>query len=180
MRVVTMLALTFAAVAGGGGPAGGPEPTAAGTRLGEEAVGPAAVIESCHDQSEIDGLLGSFARAVNGGDPAGIEAVVSPAAQWFSITEPGSHEVAYGQREIVAHLLAMHASGDRFVTAPTTQQITLRGWDGAGHFGLAAFTFERDGREIRLFGKGALYCGGTARGVEVLSLGVSSESVGPT
>jgi hypothetical protein len=65
----------------------------------------------------------------------------------------------------------MHAAGDRFITPPTPNQITLRGWDGAGHAGLAPFTFERGGKRLQLSGKSALYCGGRWRGIEVMSLG---------
>lgn len=115
--------------------------------------------------------LEAFARAVNHGDRIGVAGVVSSAAQWFSITTSDGHEVAYGHNNIVEHLIAMHAAGDRFVTPPTPNQFTLVAWDGAGHFGVAPFTFERGGKRMQLQGKGALYCGGRLRGVEVLSLG---------
>jgi hypothetical protein len=83
------------------------------------------------------------------------------------------HEVAYGH-DIARRLLEMHSAGDHFVTTPTPNQFTLEAWDGAGHFGLAPFMFERGGRMILLAGKGIVYCGGTARGVAVMSLAESS------
>jgi hypothetical protein len=66
----------------------------------------------------------------------------------------------------------MYTAGDRFITPPRPNQFTLWAWDGAGHFGLAPFTFERGGKRMQLQGKGAVYCGGRLRGVEVLRVGV--------
>jgi hypothetical protein len=128
-------------------------------------------IEACRAESEIESSLEAFSGAVNDGDRTRVDAAVSSAAQWFSITTSSGHEVVYGHSNIVEHLLAMHAAGDRFVTPPTPDQFTLVAWDGAGHFGLAAFTFERGGKRFELHGKGALFCGGRWRGIEVLSLG---------
>jgi hypothetical protein len=132
-------------------------------------AGPVAV-EPCRAVHEIQAILASFTQAVNSGDRAAIEAAVSPSAHWFSLTTSGGNEVAYGHDDIVSHLVAMSAAGDRFITTPTPDQVTLVAWDGAGHFGLTAFTFERNGQRHRLVGKGALYCGGSARGVEVMGL----------
>jgi hypothetical protein len=131
-----------------------------------------AQVEACTAASQIESMLETFARAVNDGDRGRVEAAVSSAAQWFSITTPSGHEVAYGHNDIVRQLLAMHAAGDRFVTTPTPVQVTLQGWDGAGHFGLGPFTFQRGGERMQLMGKGAIYCGGRVRGVEVMSVGV--------
>lgn len=151
---------------------GSGQPTASGT-ASQTAVAAAtqAQVEECRADSQITSSLEAFARAVNDGDRAGVEAVVSSAAQWFSLTTPAGHEVAYGRENIVERLIAMHVAGDRFVASPTPNQLTLVAWDGAGHFGLAPFTFERGGKRIELSGKGALYCGGRARGIKVLSLG---------
>jgi hypothetical protein len=127
----------------------------------------------CHAASEINTSLEEFARAVNEGDRGKLETLVSSAAQWFSLTTSKGHEVVYGQSDIVEHLTRMHAAGDRFITVPTPNQVSLRGWDGAGHFGLAEFTFERGGERLQLDGKGELWCGGRWRGIGVLSLGGS-------
>jgi hypothetical protein len=127
--------------------------------------------ETCHAERQIESALGAFARAVNDGDRAKVDAVVSSVAQWFSITTSNGHEVAYGHGDIVEHLLAMHEAGDRFITPPVPNQLTLQGWDGAGQFGLAPFTFERAGKHLELQGKGAVFCGGRWRGIQVMSLG---------
>ena len=150
------------------------QPSASGTTSQPSALATAAQpqAEQCRADSEITSSLEAFARAVNDGDRAGVEAVVSLAAEWFSLTTPDGHEVAYGREKIVEHLIAMHGAGDRFVAPPTPSQPTLVAWDGAGHFGVAPFTFERGGKRMQLSGKGALYCGGRARGIKVLSLGL--------
>lgn len=129
-------------------------------------------VQVCGTENEIESSLETFARAVNEGNRVKVEAVVSSAAEWFAITTPNGHEAANGHAKIVDHLLAMHAAGDRFITPPTPNQVTLVAWDGAGHFGVAPFTFERGGKRLQLIGKGALFCGGRSQGVKVLSLGV--------
>lgn len=55
-----------------------------------------------------------------------------------------------------------------FTTARVSE---LKAWDGAAHFGYVELTLVRGGRVIRLGGKGALFCDGTARGIKVLALG---------
>ena len=49
-------------------------------------------------------------------------------------------------------------------------QTTLRGWDGASHFGVQ---MERTvaGNLLMYHGKGALFCHGRYEGIEVLGLG---------
>jgi hypothetical protein len=151
------------------GPVSGPPTETASQQVLTTASQPQ--VEACRAESEIASSLEAFARAVNNGDRAGVEVAVSSAAQWFSLTTPAGHEVAYGHNNMVEHLISMHLAGDRFVTPPTPNQLTLVAWDGAGHFGLAPFSFERGGKRMELQGKGAVYCGGRLRGVEVLSLG---------
>ena len=47
----------------------------------------------------------------------------------------------------------------------------LVGWDGAAHIGPVAFILSnRADATVGLDGKGALYCGGTAKGIKVLGL----------
>jgi hypothetical protein len=165
-----LLAFVVGACVVAPGPVSG-RPTETASQQVSLATASQSEVEACRAESEIASSLEGFARAVNNGDRVEVEKVVSSAAQWFSLTTSEGHEVAYGHNNIVEHLIAMQVAGDRFVTVPTPNQLTLVAWDGAGHFGLAPFTFERGGKRIELSGKGALYCGGRARGVEVLSLG---------
>lgn len=170
MKMASSLLLALAL----GACAAGPEATPARPSATPTAPSPTASlahVEACTAASQIESMLETFVRAVNDGDRGRIEASVSSAAQWFSITTPSGHEVVYGHNDIVRHLLAMHAAGDRFITTPRPAQVTLEAWDGAGHFGLGPFTFQRGGERMQLTGKGAIYCGGRVRGVEVMSIG---------
>ncbi len=81
------------------------------------------------------------------------------------------HLTAYSRDDALRMLTERHRVGDRleFVGA---QVNGLVGWDGAAHIGPVDFTLIRGEERIRLSGKGALFCGGTTRGVKVMGPGI--------
>ena len=123
------------------------------------------------DPDTVVQVLRAFFAAFNQGDFAAVERLLSPEFYSYSVTLPGpNHFVAWQEADALANLRSRHAAGDKmlFTTARVSE---LKAWDGAAHFGYVELTLVRDGRDIRLGGKGALFCDGTARGIKVLALG---------
>lgn len=111
-----------------------------------------------------------FVAAFNSGSEGALRAAISPLAQWYSVTLPGSHEVAYGQADMIRHVGMRHAAGDR-LERPRIAVNALVGWDGGAHFGVTSIELRRGNATFELHGKGALYCDGSGRGINVISLG---------
>lgn len=124
----------------------------------------------CRTADDVTAVLDRFMSAFNTGNAGFIAAATSPYAQWFSLTLPEGHEVAYGRDPMAQHLAQRHAAGDR-LSAPQIAITSLVGWDGSAHFAVTSLRLERSGEAHELQGQGALQCGGPAEGVVVLSLG---------
>jgi len=125
---------------------------------------------SCKTEDELRAKLESFTSALNAGDAAALERSLSPALWAISASAPAEpHWVVYGRIDAKRELLRRHAAGERWRLVGVSQT-TLRGWDGASHFGLQMErTFAGD--VVRHQGKGALFCYGRYEGIEVLGLG---------
>lgn len=125
---------------------------------------------SCKNEDELRAKLESFTSALNAGDAAALQRSLSPVLWAVSATAPTEpHWVAYGRADAVQELLRRQAAGERWRLIGFSQT-TLRGWDGASHFGVH---MERTvaGNVVVHQGKGALFCHGRYEGIEVLGLG---------
>lgn len=87
----------------------------------------------------------------------------------MSVSVGGRHEVAYSREDAVQYLLERNRAGHRLEFLHV-QVNELVGWDGAAHIGPVAFVLRSADGPVTLDGKGALYCGGRARGIKVLGL----------
>jgi hypothetical protein len=125
--------------------------------------------QGCRDAGQVEALLKEFASAFNSGDAAALRATLSTEIWAVSLSVRGRHDVAYSRDDAVRYLLERHQEGDRldFVRVQVNE---LVGWDGAAHVGPVAFVLNRADATVGLDGKGALYCGGTAKGIKVLGL----------
>jgi len=123
--------------------------------------------EACGTNADVESLLREFAAAFNSGDASRLSPVIS--TEFWAISL--GHLTAYSRDDALRMLTERHRVGDRleFVGA---QVNGLVGWDGAAHIGPVDFTLIRGEERIRLSGKGALFCGGTTRGVKVMGLGI--------
>ena len=133
---------------------------------------PAAPAEdgSCETEEELRAKLESFTSALNAGDSAALQRSLSPVLWAVSASAPTEpHWVAYGRSDAVQELPRRQSAGERWRLVGFSQT-TLRGWDGASHFGVQ---MERTvaGNLLMYHGKGALFCHGRYEGIEVLGLG---------
>lgn len=117
-------------------------------------------------------MLAHFASAFNSGDPAAIQATLSPEFWALSFSVRGHHQVAYTRDGAIRMIIERQEAGDRleFVRAQVNE---LVGWDGAAHVGPVTFALRRSANAVELHGKGALYCAGAVRGIKVLGIGAS-------
>lgn len=128
--------------------------------------GTPAGVEPCRDNSEVEAVLRQFTAAFNSGDPLAIQAIVSP--EFWALSVAG--QVAYTRDDAIRLVVERQRAGDR-LELRRVQVNSLVGWDGAAHFGPIDFALHR-GSDTRLgSGKGALYCGGSVRGIKVLGTG---------
>lgn len=111
-----------------------------------------------------------FVAAFNSGSRKAIEAAVSRYAQWYSVTLPSGHEVAYGQSGIVDHVLERHRAGDRLSIVRLRVPSLDAAWDGSTNVD-PRLQLTRDGTTQPLLGKASLQCRGRGEGMVVLSLG---------
>ena len=125
--------------------------------------------EHCRDQGEVEAVLRQFAVAFNSGDPDAMRATLSE--EFWAISFP--HGVAYTRNDAVRFVVERQGAGER-LEFRHVQVNGLVGWDGAAHVGPVEFALLRSGETIHLSGKGALFCGGSLRGIKVLGLGASS------
>jgi hypothetical protein len=125
---------------------------------------------ACRTDEEVTEVLRRFFGSFNIGDFADVERSLSSRFESYSETLQGNHSVTRSRAETIAALRSRHAAGDRlqFTTARVNE---WDAWDGAAHFGYLELVLVRDGRQIQLGGKGALYCRGDAKGIKVLALG---------
>lgn len=147
-----------------------PSPSVSAIRppLGDPAASPDD--GSCRTEQELRDRLELFTRAVNDGDRAGIDQALSSVLWVLSVGGgPEPHSAVYGKVEAARDLIRRHAEGERWRLVSIFQP-TLRGWDGASHFGVR-MERRRGDAVIEHLGKGALFCRGRYEGIEVLNLG---------
>ena len=126
---------------------------------------PIAEQPRCTDAAAVRLMLEEFIGAVNRGHADEILAYLSPAFLWYS----DATVVAYGREEAARVLAQRAANGERLSLVDVTVN-TLDGWDGAAQFGPIVLELTDADGARRAGGKGALYCDGRWRGIEVLSL----------
>jgi len=125
---------------------------------------------SCRSEAELRAHLESFTSALNTGDPIALERSLSPVLWVVSASAPAEpHWAVYGRADALRELLRRQSVGERWRLVGVSQT-TLRGWDGASHFGVQ---LERTlASEVVMHqGGGALFCRGRYEGIEVLALG---------
>jgi hypothetical protein len=122
--------------------------------------------EPCRSQEAVEIVLLEFARAFNTADVGALEAVLSQ--EFWAVAVAGYY--AYSREDAVTMIRERQRTGDRLEFRRVTVN-GLVGWDGAAHIGPVEFALRRDGGASVIAGKGALYCGGRARGITVIGVG---------
>ncbi|HEV8470108.1 MAG TPA: hypothetical protein VGR46_10910 [Candidatus Limnocylindria bacterium] len=109
-----------------------------------------------------------FVTAFDRHDMLAVDAAMSDALQWVSLTLPTGHEVAYGKSEALRYLARRAEAGDRW-SIGVVQMTPERGWDRSFSF-FFRMTLTRDGIAHATAGKGAAFCD-RFPGVSVWSMG---------